>query len=247
MPVERKFGWKRDKPDARDKLVALTRKRGVDISNVDLRTTQFLPSVYDQGDTSSCTAQAIAAAVEYDRRKQNISDFPPSRLFIYWNERAIENDTHNDDGAQIRDGLVSLNTKGVCPEPLWPFDASKITTVPPKETYGAAYPYKIKKYERAVDSKGIFAALSQQIPVIFGIEVFDNFMGDDVAKTGQVPMPKGALVGGHAMLIVGAKDDKFIVRNSWGEGWGDKGYCYIPQSYINNPNLSSDMWIIWTA
>jgi C1A family cysteine protease len=51
-------------------------------------------------------------------------------------------------------------------------------------------------------------------------------------------------IGGHAILCVGYDEIKqhYIVRNSWGTSWGDKGYCYFPMQYMENPDLCSDMW-----
>jgi len=37
--------------------------------------------------------------------------------------------------------------------------------------------------------------------------------------------------GGHAVCIVGYNSQGFIVRNSWGENWGDKGFAYASQDY----------------
>jgi C1A family cysteine protease len=53
-------------------------------------------------------------------------------------------------------------------------------------------------------------------------------------------------LGGHALLVVGYDDATqcFTVRNSWGDSWGDKGYCYIPYKYLTNSNLSSDFWVL---
>ena len=78
--------------------------------------------VYDQGQLGSCTGNAIAAAVQFDRSKQSLTpDFVPSRLFIYYNERAIEHTVGQDTGAMIRDGIKSVAKVGVCPEPEWPY------------------------------------------------------------------------------------------------------------------------------
>src|ERR1700742_382119 len=97
-------GWKRDTPDHRDIICRMGKKRGVSLTNVDLRTSNLLPPIYDQGDTQTCTAQALAAAVEYGRRKEGLSDFMPSRLFIYYAERDIENTINRPEaGARPRD------------------------------------------------------------------------------------------------------------------------------------------------
>src|SRR5438874_788574 len=87
---------------------------------VDLR--RRCPRVYNQGQIGSCTANAIAAAIEFDRKKQKLKDFIPSRLFIYYNERSMEHSVPLDNGAQIRDGIKSVAKQGACPETKWPYD-----------------------------------------------------------------------------------------------------------------------------
>jgi C1A family cysteine protease len=68
-----------------------------------------------------------------------------------------------------------------------------------------------------------------------------------VARTGIVPVPEKweQSLGGHAMCVVGYKrinrKDYMIVRNSWGDSWGDNGYCYIPMSFISKKYIM-DMW-----
>src|SRR6476661_5903776 len=119
------YGWMPDVPDQRDLVFTAARVATVPPA-VDLRPG--CPPVYDQGQLGSCTANAIGAAIEYDRMKQNLTpDFVPSRLFIYYNERVIERTVSTDSGAQIRDGIKSVAKQGVCPEPDWPYDISKFT------------------------------------------------------------------------------------------------------------------------
>jgi C1A family cysteine protease len=93
-------------------------------------------------------------------------------------------------------------------------------------------------------------ALAEGFPFIFGFSVYDSFESQEVSRTGIVPLPRDSesFLGGHAVLAVGYDQIKrhFIVRNSWGE-WGDKGYCYMPFSYLTNPGLASDFWVIHTA
>jgi hypothetical protein len=104
------YGWTRDLPDARDFTYGAPLIRfpqGLPPS-VDLRT-EFSP-VYDQGQLGSCTANAIAGAIEFDQRKQGTKEFTPSRLFIYYNERVMERTVNQDAGAQIRDGIKSVAT-----------------------------------------------------------------------------------------------------------------------------------------
>jgi C1A family cysteine protease len=93
--------------------------------------------------------------------------------------------------------------------------------------------------------------LAEGYPIIFGIALFEGF--DNCQKYGGVvPMPSPdeasrAAHGLHAMLCVGYSeaDEMFIVRNSWGEEWGDKGYCYMPYQYVINEKFNlGDSWII---
>src|ERR1700690_159149 len=123
VPTHRKiarYGWSPDLPDQRDHLYSAPLPRlGPLPPKADLR--KQCPGVYDQGQIGSCTANAIAGAIEFDLLKQKLADFVPSRLFIYFNERNMEHTVATDSGAQIRDGVKSVNQLGVCPEPEWPY------------------------------------------------------------------------------------------------------------------------------
>lgn len=247
--VARKYGWRPDKPDFRDKVCKLRAAKGVS-TNIDLRNTGWLPPVYDQGQTSSCTGNAIAAAVEYGMKAQSKHDFVPSRMFIYYNERLMEGTTDTDAGAEIRDGIKVVASQGVPPETVWPFDPNHLLVKPSDQAYTEATKQIIKQYSRVpVKLANIQNVLTHKIPVVFGVTLYDSFESDVVASNGMVPMPNPSerVVGGHAMLIVGSNDTHFIVRNSWGEGWGDKGYCYMPHEYVANENLADDFWAIFLS
>ena len=238
--VERRFGWRPDKPDFRDKVCSLKASSGTS-KNVDLRKTGNLPPVYDQGQSSSCTGNAIAAAVEYGMKAQSKKDFIPSRLFIYYNECLMEGTVAVDAGAEIRDGIKVVASLGAPSEDLWPFDLVNITVKPSDKAYEEALKGVIKQYSRVpVKLANIQNVLTHKIPIVFGIMLYESFMSDSVARDGMVPMPQVTEkpVGGHAMLIVGTTDTHFIVRNSWGQGWGDGGYCYIPHDYRSEEHTS---------
>src|SRR5437763_15243788 len=121
----KRSGWIPDIPDQRDYLYAAPPAflRALP-ARIDLR--KQCPPVYDQGQLGSCTANAIGGAIEFDQIKQNLSPiFVPSRLFIYYNERSMEGTVNSDSGAQIRDGMKSVGTVGVCPEDMWPYNITK--------------------------------------------------------------------------------------------------------------------------
>ncbi|OBI93157.1 hypothetical protein A9X00_14205 [Mycobacterium sp. 1245805.9] len=239
-------------------MMYMARLKGSLPPEYDLRPS--MPAVYDQGQLGSCTGNAIAAAMEYERDRQGLSDFIPSRLFIYYNERALEGTVSSDSGAMIRDGIKVVNREGVCPETLWPYDIGVFTVKPPKRCYVAAEKDKAVQYEAIQTLGQLKDAIASSLAVVFGFTVYQSFESQSVADTGVMPMPKPgeATVGGHAVLAVGYSDPKghLIVRNSWGSSWGDQGYFYMPYQYltgskdvsdsspINKAHLASDFWAI---
>ena len=244
----RSYGFLPSLPDFRDWLFAETNlaKNTTEVpASVDLRS--LCSPVEDQGQLGSCTSHGLAGAVQFLEVKDKDKVYADlSRLFIYYNERMIEGTTKTDSGAQIKDGIKSLVTYGACPETEWPYTISKFKTKPSVKCYTDALKNVITSYYKVVTQNDIQTALAAGFPVVFGIPVYASFETQAVANTGIVPMPaKGEqLLGGHCMLIVGYDTSKswYIVKNSWGTGWGDKGYCYIPFAYISS--MGSDMWVI---
>jgi C1A family cysteine protease len=243
-----RYGWVPDLPDARDLLFSATRAAVAKLPpSIDL--TAGMPPVYDQGQLGSCTANALGAAFEFDLKKQHSKDFMPSRLFIYYNERAIEGSISTDSGAQIRDGVKTLAKQGVCAETEWPYDPAKFAKKPTAACFTDGKKTKVASYQRVAQNLNqLKGALAAGFPVVIGFTVYDSFESDEVAKTGVMPMPAPAehVLGGHAVLVVGYDDasQRFRVRNSWGTSWGQKGYFTMPYEYLTNSGLSSDFWTL---
>jgi C1A family cysteine protease len=215
---------------------------------MDLRST--CPAVYDQGQLGSCTANAIGGALEFNQIKQGREGFVPSRLFIYYNERVMENTVGEDSGAMIRDGIKSVAKLGAPPEvPDWPYEINKFKDKPPAIAYTHALKYQAILYERLDQQLDqLKGCLASGFPFVFGFSVYESFESQTVAKTGNVPMPKPneQNLGGHAVLAVGYDDGKkrFIIRNSWGADWGLDGYFTLPYDYLTDANLADDFWTI---
>jgi C1A family cysteine protease len=249
-PIQR-FGWVPDLPDARDFLFSAPEAVLAALpTKVDLR--RQMPPVYDQGQLGSCTANAIAAAFEYDQVQQKLADFMPSRLFIYYNERAIEGTVASDSGAMIRDGIKSVAKLGVCDEQLWPYEIARFTEKPPRPAYTDAKKHQATVYRSVLGSlHQMQGCLASGYPFVFGFSVYESFMSPQVAQTGEVPLPPRGeqMIGGHAVVAVGYDDSiqRFIVRNSWSNKWGIKGYCTMPYGYLTDPQLASDFWAIYTV
>jgi C1A family cysteine protease len=208
------------------------------------------PQVYDQGQLGSCTANAIAGAIQFDQKKQKITTFMPSRLFIYYNERVIEHTVNSDAGAMIRDGIKSIGTDGACPETEWPYDINKFADKPSAACYKDAKKEVAVGYQRLISTNlgQLKGCIASGYPFVFGFSVYESFEGEDVAKTGEVqmPAPKEKNVGGHAVVAVGYDDatQRFTVRNSWGKDWGIKGYFTIPYAYLTSTDLADDFWTV---
>lgn len=246
--MKRKYALKADPLDLRDSIFKTASiVHPVEFPpEVDLRA-QMSP-VVDQGELGSCTANAIVSGLrEFLLLKAGQPLTPLSRLYLYWHERDVEGDVDQDNGAIIRDGMKILCDIGVSPETDFPYDVTQFTLKPSDQAEKDAAAYKITSYHRITDLNGLKGCLVEGYPVVIGMTVFSSFESQDVANHGIVPLPQFGEenLGGHAMLVVGYKtigrEEYLIVRNSWGPAWGDKGYCYIPSSFIPRTYIN-DMW-----
>lgn len=244
-------GWVPDLPDQRDYTYLATPEQVQSLpSAVDLRAD--MPGIYDQGQLGSCTAQAVAAAMEFDRRKERLTDFIPSRLFIYYYTRVLEHTVSIDSGASLRDTTKTVARRGACPESEWPYIINRFADLPAAADRRDALQDRALLYRRVPRTlQQMQACLASGYPFYFGIAVYESFESSIVAQTGMVPLPAmdEQLLGGHALLAVGYRnsDQYFVVRNSWGTGFGDHGYLYIPYTYLLNRGLASDFWVIKTV
>jgi len=249
MPIHRTYGWVPDLPDHRDHLYAATPEILAKLpSKMDLRPG--CPPVYDQGQLGSCTANAIAAAIQFDQAKQAIQVFMASRLFIYYNERDMEGTVDSDSGGQIRDGIKSIGSLGACAESDWPYDIDKFANKPSQQCYDDAKKCEAVAYRRLVSTNlnQLKGCLASGYPFVFGFSVYDSFESDQVAQTGQVDLPAAdeSSQGGHAVMAVGYDDStqRFLVRNSWGADWGLQGYFTLPYAYLTSTDLADDFWTV---
>ena len=241
------YGWVPDLPDQRDFLYRAIRPApGVVPHEVDLRPD--CSPVEDQGNLGSCTANALVGALEFLEKKDSKPVKDLSRLFVYYNERVIEHSVKTDSGAMLRDGIKTLAKEGVCTEKTWPYIISKFAVKPSKKCYKEGLSYTITSYHRILTLDEMLGCLADGYPFVFGFSVYESFESAEVAKTGVVPMPAQGerVLGGHAVLAVGYSEStkRFLVRNSWGPGWGEAGYFTMPYEYLSNRDLSDDFWTI---
>ena len=198
----------------------------------------------------NCVGQGTTGTIHFGRIKQKLPDFGnPSRLMSYYLAREIEGTVDEDSGAQIRDGIKGAATYGLCPETEWPYDVERFAQKPTDKCYKEAIKNRAVNYYRVDQTlDAMKTCLAEGFPIIFGCSVFESFESEEVSRTGIVPMPgkRDSEIGGHCMVIVGYDDSTKMwkVRNSWGEGWGKGGYCFMPYDYLTDSDLASDFWTV---
>jgi hypothetical protein len=252
-PNGRGLGWRKQRPDHRDAAFLYSVPHGLALALPPKAEVSQLP-IWDQGQLGSCTGNGIGYCLLHDGVKQKIlkpNDIP-SRLQIYWGERWIEGSIQEDAGAEIRDGIKFIAKYGACLESGpngWPYDPSKFTQRPPNNCWKEALKYQGLRYRVVPQTTiAIRSCIAEGFPVVYGFTCYPGLDSNEASKTGYIPMPGSneAPIGGHCVAIVGYDDNtrRFKIRNSWGTGWGDKGYGYFDYEYVIRTDLSSDFWTV---
>ncbi len=213
---------------------------------VDLR--QYCSPVEDQGKTKSCTANAVVGAMEYHQRRFVGKHVDLSRLFAYFNARKLADTELDDCGSLIHHAMAAVLAFGICEEQIWPFHPMNCLVTPPPEAYQNAAQYQAVQYARTPLGPSAMAALAEGIPVVFGTYMPSEFYSI-AEQTGAAPPPgprNSPLGGGHAMLLVGydMPNQHWIVRNSWGAGFGDNGYFRVPFATLQAYSVPEHFWTI---
>jgi C1A family cysteine protease len=234
-------------------------------TRADLR--QWCSPIEDQGDIGSCTAHAGVGLYEYFERRAFGRYIDGSRLFLYKATRNLLG-WDGDTGAYLRTTMAAMALFGIPPEKYWPYEEGDFDEEPSAFLYSYASNYQALLYYR-LDGVGVTKPnllekvkdhLRNGLPLIFGFTCYSSL---DLADDGKIPFPDKDenVEGGHAVMAVGFDDDKKIVnpgnkdietkgailiRNSWGVGWGDKGYGWLPYEYILM-GIASDWWSMTKA
>ncbi len=241
------YGWMPDRPDYRDLLYATIAAPPPQMPPaVDLRAK--CSAVENQGQLGSCTANALVGSLEFLEKKAGKAPVDLSRLFVYYNERAMEGTVKEDAGAMIRDGVKTLVKQGVCTEATWPYVIGRFAAKPLAACYQQALRHQVLSYHRILTLQEMKNCLAEGYPFVFGFTVYEAFESPAVARTGHLylPRPTEKSLGGHAVMAVGYNDaaKRFTIRNSWGADWGLAGYFTMPYAYLDDRNLADDFWTL---
>ena len=234
------------RPAAMPKAPKLAFKAGGRQERVDLRD-RFGP-VWNQEELNSCAACATVSAVEYLFAQREGKWLQMSPLFVYFNARKISGKETTNAPILAAHAPAALLAWGVCDDESWPYIAARFNQPPPLDAYKNASILQAVQYARLGSAEESKASLSSGIPAMFGSDIPRGYY-DEARKTGSMPelgKVDGGKPSGHAMLIVGYDDraKSWIVRNSHGEGFGEKGYLRIPYSVFDKHVWSEDVWAI---
>lgn len=232
------LGCIRDKFDDRDYLMraylpAIKLPKRVDY------TPKMSPVRY-QGNEGTCVAFATASGM---KEYQEMFDYGKlivlSPRFIYSECKKIDGMPY-EEGTTIRIAMKVINTNGVCREKFWPYKPYQEDKAQ-KGAGADARKFRVLTYARILNLNELRLSLYSKGPCVIGVDVFKGFMD---TKTGIVPMPRkdDRLIGGHAICAIGYDDQKKLIKfkNSWSEEWGQKGFGFLPYSYVERYMM--DAW-----
>lgn len=204
---------------------------------------KYFPPIKNQGKQGACSSFSLTSVFEYFINNETHQNDDMSEAYVYYNAREIQGDTSIDEGVNLYDVIRGMASKGVCLEDLCPYDSSVFDKRPSDEAYedGKGHTVTTAK-DIPISVETVKSAINEGYPVVGCFRIFESLQEN---TSGYIPMPTDNERSSeeekfHAMVICGYNDKHghFIVRNSWGTDFGDKGYCYLPYSYLRDSDLT---------
>lgn len=204
---------------------------------------KYFPPIKNQGEQGACSSFSLTSVFEYFINNETHQNDDMSEAYVYYNAREIQGDTSIDEGANLYNVIRGMAAKGVCLEELCPYDSSVFDKRPSDEAYEDGKEHTVTTAKDIpVSVESVKSAINDGYPVVGCFRIFESLQDN---TSGYIPMPTDNERNSeeekfHAMVICGYNDKHghFIVRNSWGTDFGDKGYCYLPYSYLRDSDLT---------
>lgn len=233
--------------------------------------SEKFPDVRNQGSLGSCTNFMSDGIIGYNRKTQYNKIVQTSPIFGYKKTRDIMGLTSvsrtpvlGDTGASIRDTIKALVTFGYILEEHYPYNIKDFDKPIPDDLEKMGQLNQAISYIRIDEPNQTRIELLEElkrymikeIPIGFGFAVYQSI--DDAYRDGKIPFPSrnDIMIGGHAIVLCGYDNQMIIqnnsgirtkgafkIRNSWGKGWGENGYGWLPYQYIIS-ELAMDFWAV---
>jgi C1A family cysteine protease len=195
----------------------------------------------DQGATGSCVGWATADSllrwhyVKSGRIKQVDT---LSKRFIWMASKETDSYTTQPtsfietEGTSLKSALDVARKFGAVRDSVLPFASGALFTGDTQTFYALASQLKILTYFNLGTTLGNWKTwLATKGPILTRLDV-DTAWDAATDNSGNMDeYDADHTRGGHCVAIVGYKRDRFIVRNSWGTSWGDKGFAYASLNY----------------
>jgi hypothetical protein len=186
--------------------------------------------IRNQRQFGSCAGQASCEALMYARSIRGLVKHNLSATFIYGMVNG-----GRDMGSRVGDCVATIKGTGTCLDSQVPWNVIYKKNFP-ANSFETAKRFKALEVFKIRNFDELCTALTLGFPCISGIGVGDNFTKGQLKENGIAPLPD-VLVGGHAMCHTGLKrlDNMWVLetQNSWGEGWGLGGFCYLQKGHFN--------------
>lgn len=208
----------------------------VDLANVDWK-------IQDQKDHGACVGMAVSDLLNWHFVKSGTltKDQILSSRFVYMAAKEMDYSTDFPTTflelafTSLKTGLDIAKIYGCVLDSTLPFEPDMLCHTPQSDFYLEASDFRIRAYYNLGGNQDNWRAwLARKGPILttLGVDTtWDNAKKTDGYLETYIPE---TVRGGHAILIVGYTEDRFKVKNSWGENWGDNGYGYASLQYARD-------------
>lgn len=212
-----------------------------------------LDRVLDQGSSNACVGCALSSALYMAGQGPGRAPIArPSPLAIYANARLADMPGQPlvDFGCRPSSAIRMAQIHGVVDEQRWPFDLGLVDLAPPFDVYQAGEGAQVTAWYRIAPIDDVAGLMRRALEAghfpVFGTTVDDAFLDWTGSAVYGVEARSGATRGHHMVTAVGFREGAIRVLNSWGEGWGDKGLCWMADEWVNSSHVS-DVLVITAA